>query len=173
MSCLTAGYTIDCTQGGCSGGISEIFIAKESDIDTITYDPDGSVSSITMIVGPPAGVFYEFDFQDGTASFTENVTVANCNISVEQSLTFIVPCRNDTLRQRIEELMNCCCGMVVIFTEFAGTTWIFGDEKRRRARLSENEGLSGAALADQNQETITLTASTTKKAVAFTGTVPT
>jgi hypothetical protein len=169
-NCLTAGYSIDCTQGGCSGGLQNIFIAQVDDIDTITYGANGEITGITM---QATKVFYEFDFQDGTAQYTESLTVTNCNIAVEQSLTWVVPCRNDTLRQRIEELANCCCGQVVIFTEMTGTQWAFGDLERRRARLGTNEADSGTALADQNQETITMTASTTKKAVEFTGVVPT
>lgn len=168
-NCLTAGYSIDCTQGGCSGGLQSIHIAQVDDIDTITYDATGFISAITMVA---TKVFYEFDFQDGTAQFTETATVTNCNIAVEQSLTWIVPCRNETLRVRIEELLNCCCGQVVIFTEMTGTQWVFGDDVRRRARLSSNEADSGAALTDPNQETLTITASASKKAVTFTGTIP-
>jgi hypothetical protein len=146
-NCLTEGYSITCTEGGCSGGIGNIYFAPAADVATITYDPDGSVTA-------------------------EAMAVANCNIVVEQSITWIDPCRNDTLRQRIEELANCCCGMIVIHTELTGVTWIWGDFVRRRARLATNDATSGTALADQNQEAMTVTASASKKAVAFTGVVP-
>ena len=168
-NCLTEGYSITCTEGGCSGGIGNIYFAPAADVATITYEADGSVSAITMASGK---LFYEFDFQDGTAAFAEAMAVVNCNIVVEQSITWIDPCRNDTLRQRIEELANCCCGMIVIHAELTGTSWIWGDFVRRRARLSTNDATSGTALADQNQEAMTVTASASKKAVAFTGSVP-
>ena len=164
MACLTAGITISCDSGGCSGGLANIWLANVDDIASITVSGNGEISAITMVA---TKVFYNFNFQDQQASFTESVVVENCVKSVDQVLEFTVPCRNSELTQAIEELMGCCCGLVAIFEDMQGITWLIGDLNKRRVRLRTNTGASGAALTDANSEVITIGAFTTKKAGEF------
>jgi hypothetical protein len=167
-NCLTAGYSIACSTGCCSGGVNRIWIAKREDITTITRDATDAVTGITMN-GP--AVFYEFDFKEFTAVFNGAATQENDVNSIDQTLEWITPCMNDTLRQRYQELMNCCCGMVVIFEDLQNTTWIMGDNvdlKFGRVKFRTGTRTTGTALADQNGVTIQLGTFAAKAVVEFT-----
>ena len=43
-----------------TGGVSELYLANWSDFISVTQDPDGTVTAITM---QPATVFYKFAFK--------------------------------------------------------------------------------------------------------------
>ncbi len=65
-------------------------------------------------------------------------------------------------------MANQACGLVCVHVENTGNYWIWGAEtvgaKKRPARLTSSEGLSGALFTDSNQETLTLSCRTTNKA---------
>lgn len=167
-NCLTAGITVDCTNSCCSGGINRIFVAKKDDIDVITRGTDDEVTGITMLL---AAVFFEIQYLDFSAVFNESTTVENNNVSIDQTLEFTEACWTDALRISLQELLNCCCGMVVIFELMDGTTIILGDNVNLffgKVKVRSIEGTSGAALADPNQQVITLGTFSAKLAVEFT-----
>lgn len=170
-NCLTAGIDLLCADACCSGGINRIWIAKREDIDTITRGVNDEVTGVTMVVGPPAGVFYEIKYLEFTAAFNESTTQENNNTSVDQTVEFTIPCGDDTLRQRLQELLNCCCGMVVIVEYMGGFTKIIGDNVDLlygRVKVRSIEGTSGAALSDPNQQVVTIGTFAAKLAVEFT-----
>ena len=169
-SCLTAGITFGCDDACCSGGVNRIWIAKREDINTITRGTDDEVTAIVMEVGPPAGVFYEMQFLEFTALFNESATQENNNTSIDQTVEFTIPCLNDTQRIRLQEILNCCCGMVVIVELLQGRTIIIGDNVDLtwgRVKARSIEGTSGAALADANQYVVTVGTFSAKLAVEF------
>lgn len=167
-NCLTAGITVDCSNSCCSGGINRIFIAKKDDIDVITRGANDEVTAITMLL---AAVFFEVQYLDFSAAFNESTTVENNNVSIDQTLEFTEACWTDALRVSLQELLNCCCGMVVIFELMDGTTVIMGDNVNLffgKVKMRSIEGTSGAALADPNQQVVTLGTFSARLAVEFT-----
>ncbi len=117
-----------------------------------------------------AANFYEFDFRDFSANFTETITQDpdTLAVSVEQNFSGIWTCRNQADRNIIQDLANAGCGLVAVHVENTGTYWVWGyvtvGGKKLPARLSTAEGLSGTALTDPNQTTITITARTIQAA---------
>lgn len=178
-NCLTEGISVDCSVSCCSGGVNRIWIAKLDDIDTVTRGTADEVTAIAMVVGPPAGVFYEIVPLEFTSNFNQSGTLENNNFSNDITLDFTIPCLDDATRQRIQEILNCCCGMAIVVELISGQTWCVIaktdadlDLKFGKVKARSIEFTSGAALADANQIVVTLGAFSSKLAVEFQPTVP-
>jgi hypothetical protein len=169
--CLTDGLLQACNDA-CAGGVEQFYVAPFDAVQSVTVDASGAVTAITMQAGPPAGVFYLFEGYQETTGFTETGTRENANTSYEQVLVSSFICRSQEKRNVIAELQACACGLVVIHTEASGKRWIWGLRPSLSSdipvgyacQLTANEGVSGQAITDVNQETITLTAKSTAKA---------
>ena len=168
MSALTAGYANNCTDGTCPGGAGLLYLANGNEYTSVTTSANGEVSAITLTSS--AAVFYEFEFRQDSASFTETVTVDPVTRakSVVQTFVGIVTCRNQVLRDVIEDLSNQACGVVPVHGANTGNYWIWGNVDvggvLRTAILTTAEGVTGTAFTDPNQETITITCTTSEKA---------
>jgi len=172
MSCLTAGYSISCADSPSVGGLGRVWIANRDDVVSIT-EAAGDVSAITM---DALAVFYEVGFFDETASQTENGerTEGSCNFVYKKEIVLSNPKRNLGLRNIVQQVGNCCCGFVIIYEDSNGTQWLGGFESNpnRTYKLQTAEGVTGAALTDANQETLTFLMLSGLKDFVFTGTVP-
>jgi hypothetical protein len=168
MGCITSGTTRDCTTK-ISGGSNLLYIADRADITSVAYDTDGSVNAITMVA---TKVFFKFAFAPNTSGFTETTANENGATQVTQEYVFSLRGRSQAYRNAVEELTNCNCGMTVIHGENTGLLWFWGFDETEEAFLTANVGTSGVAKTDPNQETITLTAIASKKALEFAATVP-
>jgi hypothetical protein len=168
MSAITGGWLNQCTDGTCAGGIGKFYVANANQVISITNNASGATTAITM--ASTAAVFYEIEFRDNSGAFTETVTQDpdTLSVAIEQSLTGIINCRDQELRNLIQDMANQACGLVCVHVENTGNYWIWGVElvggKKRVARLTSAEGLSGALFTDSNQETLTITCRTTNKA---------
>lgn len=169
--CLNTDLLQLCNEQG-AGGTSRFWLAPKDALVSVTTDPNEIVTAISMApaVPGPEGFFYEFEGYQETTSFTETLTGEAPNTSYEQVLTTIFRIRSQEKRNAIEQLRTCSCGLVVIHQELSGKRWIWGLDETQgagvgySAKLTGNEGTSGAAIGDNNQESITLTAKTTEKA---------
>jgi hypothetical protein len=168
MSAITSGWLNQCTDGTCAGGIGKFYIANANQVASVTNNASGATTAIAMT--STAGVFYEIEFRDNSGAFTETVTQDpdTLSVAIEQSLVGIINCRDQELRNLIQDMANQACGLVCVHVENTGNYWIWGVEtigaKKRVARLTSAEGLSGALFTDSNQETLTITCRTTEKA---------
>ena len=168
MSSITSGWLNQCVDGTCAGGIGKLYIANANQVTSITTNSSASVTAITM--SSTASVFYEVEFRDNSGAFTETVTQDpdTLSVAVEQSLVGVINCRDQELRNLIQDMANQACGLVCVHVENTGNYWIWGAEtigaKKRPARLTNVEGLSGALFTDSNQETLTIACRTTEKA---------
>jgi hypothetical protein len=168
-NCLTAGLGLSCSTS-CSGGVARFWITSIDAITSITQTA-GEITAITM---DAAETFHEFvPFQE-TATFVENIDRMNCNSAGTDTLTAVFPCRSQATREALEEMLDCCCGLVVIHEETNGQRWIWGTTKAINAsqvkvgfpaQLTNVNGVSGAAITDQNQTTITIEAKITFQAL--------
>ena len=168
MSAITSGWLNQCTDGTCAGGIGKFYIANANQVTSITNNASGATTAITM--ASTAAVFYEIEFRDNSGAFTETVTQDpdTLSVAIEQSLTGVINCRDQELRNLIQDMAGQACGLVCVHVENTGNYLIWGVEtigaKKRVARLTSAEGLSGALFTDSNQETLTITCRTTNKA---------
>lgn len=172
MGCVTANYLKNCAFKTV-GGINEIYIQSSDSVDSVTGGGGTPVTGVTM---NGTEVFNRFQFQNNEATFTE---VPGENGVITQTLTFNVRGRSQELRNAIQELIDCQCGLTIIHRENAGaagtdgTYYIWGFKASEEATFPAGDGgTSGTAKSDPNQETITLTAEATAKADTFTGTIP-
>lgn len=167
MSAITSGWLNQCVDGTCAGGIGSFYIANANEVASITNNASGATTAITMTSS--AAVFYEVEFRDNSGAFTETVTQDpdTLSVSIEQSLTGVINCRDQELRNLIQDMASQACGLVIVHVENTGLYWVWGVElvggKKRVARLTSSEGVTGALFSDSNQETLTITARTTNK----------
>jgi len=164
MACLTGGTTRDCSTP-ISGGSNFLYLAQTSEIATVTVGIAGNVTAIAMV---GLAVFYKFQFAPNLSAFTEALTNENCSTQVTQTYAFTLRGRSNAYRSAVMELANCCCGMTAIHGENTGLAWLWGFDETEEAYLTANEGTSGTAKSDANQEVVTITAVATKKARVFT-----
>jgi len=166
MSAITSGWLNQCVDGTCAGGIGKLYIANANQVTGFTANSSAAVTAITM--SSTASVFYEVEFRDNSGAFTETVTQDpdTLSVAIEQSLVGIINCRDQELRNLIQDMANQACGLVCVHVENTGLYWLWGAEvigaKKRPVRLTSAEGLSGALFTDSNQETLTLTCRTTE-----------
>lgn len=167
MSNISSGRTVACTDGTCSGGAGKLYLANANEVSSVTTSSAGA-SAITMT--STAANFYEFDFRDFSANFTETTTVDadTLAVSVEQTFTGIWPCRSQSDREIIADLAGQACGLVAVHVENTGRYFVWGHVmvggKKLPARLATAESDSGTALTDPNQTTITITCRTNEPA---------
>ena len=104
-NCLTTGITLNCANSCCSGGVNKVWIAQRLDIQTggLVRGAADQVTAFTMEAGK---VFYATEFLEHLTAFVQAGSQANNNNSVDQTLKMVIPCPNDPIRQRLEELMN-------------------------------------------------------------------
>lgn len=159
---LTAGRTTSCSTN-CSGGVEKFWLTNFDDVASTTTDSTG-VTAITMVA---TKVFWEIQFYEETGQFTENVTVNQCAVVVEQSLVSTWKCRDQNDRNVIEELANACCGLVCIHLEASGVAWIWGHLDKGRVRLRTANGDSGTTFDSANQEVVTIGSRAKNKAQVF------
>jgi len=168
MSAITSGWLNQCVDGTCAGGIGKLYIANANQVSGFTANSSAAVTAITM--SSTASVFYEVEFRDNSGAFTETVTQdpETLSVAIEQSLVGIINCRDQELRNLIQDMAHQACGLVCVHVENTGNYWLWGAEvigsKKRPSRLTSAEGLSGALFTDSNQETLTITCRTTNKA---------
>lgn len=168
MSSITGGWLNQCTDGTCAGGIGKLYIANANQVTSITTNATAAVTAITM--SSTAAVFYEIELRDNSGAFTETTSQDpdTLSVAVEQSLVGVINCRDQELRNLIEDMTKQACGLVCVHVENTGNYWIWGVEtiggKKRPARLTQTEGLSGTLFTDSNQETLTISCRTTNKA---------
>jgi hypothetical protein len=169
---LTEGLVISCSTNNCVGGISNLYLANESDV--VSWTP-GTTGVYTAVVMDGGALFYEFGFQDFTGEFRENgaPTENGCAQVITQEIEATFPCNTVAVRNALEELFSSvCCGVIAIVKKFDGTMWVVGELDKRHLKFLSSTGTSGKALSDSQQTTLVLQALTTELAHQFTGTVP-
>ena len=125
MSAITGGWLNQCTDGTCAGGIGKFYVANANQVTSITNNASGATTAITM--ASTAAVFYEIEFRDNSGAFTETVTQDpdTLSVAIEQSLTGIINCRDQELRNLIQDMANQACGVVCVHVENMGNYWIW------------------------------------------------
>jgi hypothetical protein len=170
MGLLTSGWLNNCTVDTCAGGIGTTYLANVNQLSAsnpITVNASGAVTAINM--SSTASVFYEVQYRDDSAIFTSTLTQdpVTQSVSYEQTLTGIINCRDQSLRNFIESAAKNACGLAVVHVENTGNYWIWGVErvggKIRPCRLTTSEGSSGTVFSDPNNETLTFTCTTNNK----------
>lgn len=173
MSCLTSGFLINCTNLSSVGGISAIWLANRDEVASIT-ETNGDVTVVTMTSGD---VFFPVQFVPNTAAYNETgePTANGFSFLFNKEITFSLSRLDLASRNFVQKLAGCACGLVVIFTDQNGNSFISGFEANdalRAFRINADATTTGTALADSNEVVVTLSVSSREKAKLFTGVVP-
>jgi len=168
---LTAGFTKVCESR--SGGLLEIFLANEADVDTFTL----SGSEYSAVVMSGGAVFFKFEFEQDTAEIRETVTLENGSTSAVHELEFFLAKLRTLVRDAIQEIIDAsACGVIAIAKDANGKQWVLGFNetalKERPMRILSDTTASGKAFTDLNGSTVILQSLDGTKAREFTGTVP-
>lgn len=154
MACesLDGGITLGCDNN--IGGIKKIYLTEKSNVtSTALSSPGNEISSFTM-AGSPAAVFYEFEFNKNTSSYTEELASdqATGRDLYTQTLNLVLNRREKTKRDTLLLLAK-RKDLVAIVTDNNDINWYFG--AGYGLNLTTNTGGSGVAKTDANQYVLT------------------
>jgi len=102
----------NCPQG--RAGIAKAWAAPCEDVDSLTFDADGSVTAITMQSGK---FFVPIEFAKDVAFFNQEKSRVNNrggNLNVAQTLSFNKDIMNATTRNQLKVLNGCCCLHMIV-----------------------------------------------------------
>ena len=178
---IDSGLLVVCADLQAVGGIRQILLTDLTNIDTLVAGTDHDYSSI-VVSGSPN--WARFEFKNETASLTITGAKENGSTSYECAVSFYLPNIQGTAFKQLTQLeTNCAVAlveltsgkkMVVGISEKYGSqgvdtnTW---DRNQTYANLTSIEGGSGAAYADENGVTVTLTARQFELPREYTGTI--
>lgn len=150
-SILTGGISKGCE--GNQGGIKKIYITDFCNVTGTTLaSPTGEISAITMAAST---VFYEFQFNKNTSTFTEVLSGDQANGSQvnTQTITLKLARREKTKRDTLAMLMG-FKELAVIVQDNNGIFWLLGENNG--VVMTENNSENGTASTDFNGYTLTL-----------------
>lgn len=155
-----------------SGGAYKLYIADVASVTSATLT-SGEWSAITM---NGVAVFYEYECEQDTIEFRENVTRENYSTRVDHEIEFYLPKMSTLQRNAIQELIdNSICGILAIVVDSNEKQWFVGYSDNfgsaRPLKLVSDTTTTGKAFSDNNGSTILLRSTDNEKSRVFTGTV--
>ena len=153
MACKSfslSGIALPCKDN--MGGIKEVYIAKYTDVKSVTLDTDSSqISTIEM---ESTGKFKTYKFRKGTANMTSTASsdeaIGNFSVTTELALQFS---KMETSK-RLEIMAMCLEDVVVIVNDFNGHYWYLGYDFPVSATAATAQ--TGTAATDLNGYNVTL-----------------
>ena len=179
---IDTGLLVDCGDLNAVGGIRQILLTDLDNIATVTPTaPDGThlVTAFTATVP-----WARFEFKNETAALAITGTKEGGSTAYECALSFYIPDIDGARWAELENLQSAC--PVALIEMNSGTKLIVGwsykyenlaegstpwVRNQTYANLSTIEGGTGAAYADDNGITITLTARQFELPLEYTGTI--
>jgi hypothetical protein len=153
MPCLiTGGLVKDCDF--LLGGLKTLYLANISDIDTYT-DTTADDGIIDAIIMNGVGVFHTFEFEDNTASFTNEMQVSAGQKYVLQTVNFSLANKEAEVIAQMKDLA--LSTLVAIAVDRTGKRYILGRNNGLSATVASLN--SGAAEGDFAGLTVTLSGS--------------
>lgn len=147
---LTSGITKGCDNN--VGGIKKIYLTELENIATITHGSPGD--TITAITMDPGKVFYEFEFNKNTSTFTE-VTSGDPSVGSEvcvQTTTLVLNRREQTKRDKLL-LLGKFKELAEIVLDSNDKYWFLGETAG--VILTEKNSENGTVKTDRNGYTLT------------------
>ena len=134
------------------GGIKEVYIAKSTDVKSVTLNKENSeISAIEM---ESTGKFKTYKFRKGTANMTSTASsdeaIGNFSVTTELALQFS---KMETSK-RLEIMAMCLEDVVAIVLDFNGKYWYLGYDFPVSATTATAQ--TGTAATDLNGYNVTL-----------------
>tara|TARA_R110002020_G_scaffold225959_3_gene436299 strand:- start:8213 stop:8791 length:579 start_codon:yes stop_codon:yes gene_type:complete len=175
------GLTVDCGDLNAVGGIRQILLTDLSNV--LLPDPTTPNATHTLTSFTTTNAWARFEFKNETAALTITGAKEGGSTSYECAVSFYVPNYEATRVAEISKLETACPVALVEFNsgkmimvgysykyenQDATTPWV---RNQTFANLTSVEGGSGAAYADDNGLTVTLTARQFELPLEYTGAI--
>lgn len=147
---LTGGVERGCENN--QGGIKNLYITELSNIDSFTHgSPEDDIDAITML---NSAVFYEFEFNKNTSTWTElsSYNQETSTTTVTQTVTLVLNYREQTKRNTLM-LLGYFKELAIIVKDSNNKFWVLGETNG--LVLTENNSETGTTKADRNGYTLT------------------
>jgi len=153
---LNAGLTKSCDNN--AGGLVKIYIA---DFEKLS----GYTEANSIVTGITASDFYEFEFNRGTSSYAEalSVNLQNGASFFTQTVSLVLARREKLKTEAIKKLTAGQKDLAIIVKDSNDLYWLFGREEGMV--VTAIEGGSGVAKGDMNGYTITMTGEESVQAI--------
>lgn len=146
---INTGITSACGEYSMAG-VSNIYLANRNEITSFDKNATGEVTGITM-----AGAYdwYEYEFGEDTAFFTQPFQNTNGNIAYTASIEFRIPNQDQSTINALSQLDF--AKVAVIVKARNGKQFLFGETNPMKRTGGENS--SGTAATDASGVQIILT----------------
>lgn len=152
MNCetLDGGLTLGCSNN--ISGIQQMWLTEKSNVTSTSLSSPGDEISTFTMAGSPVSVFYEYEFNQKTGSYTESDahTEEAGRDLVDLNITLVLNRREKTKRDNLLLLRG--KRLAVIILDYNDVYWYAPD-----VMMMTNVGGSGTLKSDPNQYVITLT----------------
>lgn len=152
MACkINSAIALDCIDS--LGGIREVYVGTDVDLGIVRYNSIGEITGLPYITG----TFYKYELPKDTASFTETFNISNTNGSAfyDQAITINLHKLNAFKRKQLL-LLSKNRNIKVILQDNNLNYWLIG--KDDGAILSAGTSVTGTAVGDANQYSLTISA---------------
>lgn len=154
MACesLSGGITLGCDNN--IGGITEIYFTEKSNVSSTSLSSPGDEISAFTMAGSPASVFYKFEFNKNTSSYTEEESndQASGRTLFTQTISLVLN-RREKSKRDVLLLLGKRKDLVAVVKDSNGLYWYFGETLG--INLTTNSGGSGVNKTDPNQYVLT------------------
>ena len=131
-------------------GLSNIYLANFSDVESLSKSTGGTITGITMVSG---ATFYSYEFGEDTAFFTQPFSNQNGNIAYTANIEFRIPNQNQEIINALSKLDF--AKLAVVCRTRNGEFYYFGEYNPLKRTGGENS--SGTAATDAAGVNVILT----------------
>lgn len=162
----------DRPQGGRRGGVRRLWLARASDIVSVSCGAGGECGAVT-----PVTAFAEYAFREGSAFYNEGLVVQGGAAKIVHELVFELPLSGTGSYSALDGITEASCGGIValLLTEvgdvlLAGWSSLFGTG--RPLRLETCASTTGSIPDDTPVRKVTLRSEDASPAGVYTGAMP-
>ncbi len=173
---ITTGFTQPCSLK--VAGINTVQIISAEDVSSFAVETGTGADSdtfgtVTLVSGK---TFIEFEFEQGKASWKDEVTVSGRQPMVKHTLEFYMNGISKESQKALQEFIdNTPCGMIAIVTDNNNEKWVLGYSilyaKKYPLRLESATADTMKALGEEAGTTVILSATDITRARSFSGTL--
>lgn len=149
---LNGGIELGCLNN--IGGVRWIAFAEKKNVASLVKGSPLDIITAINMTGSPANVFYKFEFNKNTSSYTEDMPEDQASGRALNTITInlVLNRREKAKRDRIMTMYK--KDLVAIIYDNNGLYWYAGEENG--LNIATNGGGSGTSKTDVNQYVITL-----------------
>ena len=168
---LTTAFALPCENN--TGGLVSLYLTDKANVSSFT-ESGGEWTAVTM---NSSAVFYQYEFEQDMAEYTNPASRENSSTLVNHNIEFYLTKMTTLQRNAIQAIFDSStCGIVAIAEDANNNKWVVGYSSNfgtaRPLKIASTEGGTGKAFTDGNGTTVNMASSDNELAKVFIGTVP-